>query len=86
MPKYRRLFAALALTVVTLHGSGALAQAATDPTLPAGETAEDAAKAIIAARKRANEAADAWVQAHSRLDGLRDEKASIERDIADLQR
>lgn len=49
-------------------------------------TAEDAARAITAARDRANAAADAWAAAESKLELLNDERSSVDAEVAALQR
>lgn len=48
-------------------------------------TAEDAARAIAAARDRANAAADAWAAAESKLELLNDEKSTVDAEVAALQ-
>ena len=53
---------------------------------PDGETAQDAAAAITAARQRANDASDAWTTAQNDLDRLTDDKARLDDEVADLER
>ncbi len=48
-------------------------------------TAEDAARAISAARDRANAAADAWAAAESKVELLNDEKSSVDAEVVALQ-
>ena len=48
-------------------------------------TAEDAARAIAAARDRANAAADAWAAAESKLELLNDDKTKVDAEVVELQ-
>ena len=59
-----------------------------DATIPGpdGETAQDAAEAIAAARQRANDASDAWTEAQNALDKLQDDKARLDAEVDDLVR
>ena len=83
MPRFRRLFLALALLGIAIPVSGNDAARAQDGD---GETAEDAALRIAEARERANASVDAWSEAQSKLDLLKDRKAELDEEVVALQK
>ena len=80
-----RKLSGLVVVVLLCSASLTLGGAAGVRAESGGGTAEDAARAITAARNRANAAADAWTLAESKLELLGDEKSQIDAEVAALQ-
>ncbi|MEO6126268.1 MAG: peptidoglycan DD-metalloendopeptidase family protein [Ilumatobacteraceae bacterium] len=81
MHHFRRL---LLVVMLVFAAAAAPAGERANATVPDGETAEDAAAAISAARQRANDAADAWADAQSKLDLLQDDRNRLDDEVAAL--